>query len=175
MGGGVEVHPVDNALEQRVLVGDGPEGHRQSLADLVGKFADDAPNRLVGIGRLEREIEANKPLVMLDQLEGLGPRADFFCDAIQLVVEDVAEPLREDKRQDVILVLRRILGAADRAGRIPDPGFEGFIEIGHLFGASFGSDCVAPRPRIAISSQEIIPLLVAGSRSQFAGMKDGLL
>ena len=82
---------------------------------------------------------------MLDQLERLGARADFLGDAVQLVVEDVAEALGEDEREDVVLVLRRILGAADGAGGVPDPGFEGFVVT--VFHSGFlGRDdyCLAP-------------------------------
>ena len=35
VSGGVEVHPVDDALEQRVGLGDGAQVGRQALADLV--------------------------------------------------------------------------------------------------------------------------------------------
>ena len=35
VSGGVEVHPVDDAFEQRVGLGDGVQVGRQALADLV--------------------------------------------------------------------------------------------------------------------------------------------
>jgi hypothetical protein len=58
------------------------------------------------------------------ELEGLGPPANFLGDAVQLVVEDIAEALGEDEREDVVLVFAGVLGAADGARGISDPGFE---------------------------------------------------
>jgi hypothetical protein len=69
-------------------------------------------------------------VVGLGELEGLLARADFLGDAVQLVIEDIAEALREDEREDVVLVFRRVLGPADGARGIPDPGFEGFRFFG---------------------------------------------
>ena len=59
-------------------------------------------------------------MVGLGELEGLLARADLGGDAVQLVVEDVAEALGEDEREDVVLVFRRVLGPADGAGGVPD-------------------------------------------------------
>jgi hypothetical protein len=64
---------------------------------------------------------------MFDQLERLGPGADLLRDPIQLVIKDVAKPLRKDQRKNELLVLRRIFRTADRAGRILDPRFERFV------------------------------------------------
>jgi hypothetical protein len=44
-------------------------------------------------------------VVGLGELEGLLARADLGGDAVQFVVEDVAEPLGEDQRQDEVLNL----------------------------------------------------------------------
>ena len=79
-----------------------------------------------GIVRHEGEVEADELVVGLGELEGLLARTDLGGDAVQLVVEDVAQPLGEDQRQDVVLVFGSILGAANGAGGVPDPGFEGF-------------------------------------------------
>ena len=49
VGGGVEVHAVDDALEQRVFVGDGAQVGGELLADLVRELADDGPDGVVGI------------------------------------------------------------------------------------------------------------------------------
>ncbi len=38
-----------------------------------------------------------------------------------VIVEDIAEALRENEGQDVVLVFRRVLGSADGAGGVPDP------------------------------------------------------
>ena len=99
------------------------------FADLIGQLADDRPNWIIGILRLQRQEKPNELLVMLDELERLRPRPDFLGDAIQLVVKDIAQPFREDQRQDILLVLRRILCTANRTRRIPDPGFERLIVV----------------------------------------------
>ena len=49
VGGGVEVHAVEDALEQRVGVGDGAEVGRELFADLVGDRADDGPDGSSGV------------------------------------------------------------------------------------------------------------------------------
>jgi hypothetical protein len=72
-------------------------------------------------------------VVGLGELEGLLARADFLGDAVQLIIKDVAEALGENKREDVVLVFRRVLGPADGARSIPDPGFEGFILVRIFF------------------------------------------
>jgi hypothetical protein len=94
------------------------------LADLVGERADDGPHRVVGVSGFEGQVKADEFLVVLHELECLGARADFLRDAVQFVVEDVAEALGEDEREDELLVLGRILRAADGTGGIPNPGFE---------------------------------------------------
>ncbi len=129
VGGGVEVDAVDDALEQRVGVGDGAEVGGELLADLVRERADDGPDVVVGVLRLQREEEADELLVVLHQLERLGPRADLLGDAVDLVVEHVAEALGEDEREDELLVFRRVLRAADGTGGVPDPGFERFTVL----------------------------------------------
>ena len=129
VGGGVEVDAVDDPLEQRVGVGDGAEMGGELLADLVRERADDGPDGVVGVLRLQREEEADELLVVLDELEPLGARADFLGDAVDLVIEHVAEALGEDEREDELLVFRRVLGAADGTGGVPDPGFERFVAI----------------------------------------------
>ena len=75
----------------------------------------------------------------LHQLERLLARTHLGGDAVQLIVEHVAEPLGEDQRQDVVLVFRRVLGAADRAGGFPDPGFEGFVFGGAVDGSGLAA------------------------------------
>ena len=97
---------------------------REALADLAGELADDGPDRLIGVVGLEGQVEADELVVLLDELERLGARADLLGDAVQLVIEDVAEPLGEDQREDEVLELRRLLRAADAARGIPDPGFQ---------------------------------------------------
>ncbi len=152
VGGGVEVHAVNDALEQRVFIRDGAEMRGESLADLVRKFADDGPDSVVGVGRLKRQVEADEFLVVLHQLERLGPRADFLRDAVQFVIKDIAEALGEDERKDVVLELGCILRAPNGTGRIPNPGFQGFdIFFRHL--SSFYSN-LARRFRILLADTE---------------------
>jgi hypothetical protein len=128
VGGGVEVDAVDDALEQRIRVGDVPEERGKRGADLRGERADDGPDGFVGRLGLEREIETDDFFVARDVFEGFSARAtQAFCNAVEFVVEDIAEPLGEDEREDEILVFGRILGTADGAGGIPDPSFEGFV------------------------------------------------
>ena len=87
VGSGVEVHTVDDALQERVFPGDGPHVGGDALTDLVGELADDGPDGLLGIVRQERKVEANELMV------GLG-------DAVDLVVKDIAEALGEDEREE---------------------------------------------------------------------------
>jgi hypothetical protein len=134
VGGGVEVHAVDDALQERVFPGDGPHLGGDAFADLVGELADDGPDRLLGIVRREGQVEADELVVGLGKLEGLLARADLLGDAVQFVIEDIAEALREDEREDVVLVFRRVLGPTDAAGRIQiqdsrDLFFSGVVAI----------------------------------------------
>ena len=98
MGGGVEIDPIDDSLEKRILVGNVAQDRRELFADLVGELADDRPDRIVGILGLQGKIEADELFIVLDQLERLGPRPDLFGNAVQLVVEDIAQALGEDQR-----------------------------------------------------------------------------
>jgi hypothetical protein len=99
----------------------------KSLANLVRKRADDGPDCVVGIGRLQGQVEANEFLVALHELERLSSRADFFGDAVHLVIENIAEAFGEDERENVILKLGRVLGAANGTRGIPYPGFERLV------------------------------------------------
>ena len=77
---------------------------------------------------------------MLDESKGLGARTDLFGNSVQLVVEHIAEPLGEDQRQNILLVLRRIFCPANRTRRIPDPGFQRLIVASvcrHIFGGFY--------------------------------------
>ena len=51
VGGGVEIDAIDDALQERVIQGDGPHVSGDTFADLVGELADDGPYRLLGIAR----------------------------------------------------------------------------------------------------------------------------
>ncbi len=133
VGGSVEVNTVNDALQGLVFQSDGPHVGGDAFADLVRELANDRPDRLFGIFRHEGEIEADELVVGFDELEGHLPRADLCGNAVHFVIEDVAEALGEDERENIVLVFRRILGPADRAGGIPYPGFERFV-----FGNKFG-------------------------------------
>src|SRR4051794_14752808 len=74
VGGGIEIQAVDDAMQERVLPWDFPHVGGPALADLVGKFADQRPNRLLGIGGLQREEEADELVIALGELER------FFLD-----------------------------------------------------------------------------------------------
>lgn len=89
---------------------------------------------VVQVLRRERQVETHELLVVLHELECLGARTDFLRDAVQLVVEDIAQALSEDERENELLVFRGVFRATDGTGGIPDPGFEGFIFLG-------GSSC----------------------------------
>jgi hypothetical protein len=56
--------------------------------------------------------------------------ADFLGDAVQLVIEHIAEALGENEREDVVLVFPCVLGAADRTSGIPNP-----FQDDHCFGS----------------------------------------
>jgi len=61
-------------------------------------------------------------------------------NAVDLIIENVAEPFGEDERKDELLVFRRVLGAADGTGSVPDPRFERFtvlLELVHRSNQSF--------------------------------------
>ena len=100
-----------------------------AFADPVGDLADDGPDGLFRVVRYEGEVEANELGVAFDQPECFHARADPGGNAVQFVVEDVAEALGEDEREDVVLVFGRVSGAADGARSVPDPGFQrsGFV------------------------------------------------
>ena len=96
--GSVEVHAVDDALQERVLPGDGPHVGGDAFANLVGQLADHGPDGLLGIVWHQGEVEADEFMVGLNEPEGFLARADLGGDAVQLIVEDVAEALGEDER-----------------------------------------------------------------------------
>jgi hypothetical protein len=113
----VFVSLADDTLQRRVLLGDGPHVGGHALADLVGEHADDRPDRLFGIGGLQRQEEADELVVALRELERLFPLPDLGCDAVQLVIEDIAKALGEDEREDsgqISAMANRIEGAAGR-------------------------------------------------------------
>lgn len=71
--GGIKINAVDDALEQRISVSNGPKQRGELLADFVRKRADDGPNRIARILRFQREKEADKLLIVLHQLKRLSP------------------------------------------------------------------------------------------------------
>jgi hypothetical protein len=77
--------------------------------------------------RFEGEVEADQLIVLLDKLHGLGARADLFGDAVELVVEDVAEPFGEDEWEDEVLELWGLLRPADTARGVPNPRLERLV------------------------------------------------
>jgi hypothetical protein len=63
-------------------------------------------------------------VIGLHELERFLARAHFLGDPVQLIVENIAEALGENERQDVVLLFRGILCPTNRAGCVPDPGFK---------------------------------------------------
>lgn len=110
----------------RIFSGDAPHVAGDAFADFAGEHADDRPDRLLEIVRNEGQIKANQFMVGSRELESLLARTDLGGNAVQFVVENVAETLGEDERKNVVLVFRRILCATDGTCRISYPGFEGF-------------------------------------------------
>jgi hypothetical protein len=125
--GGVEIDAVDNALQQRVLFGDVTHMRCNTFANFVRNFPDNRPDRIFRIIRLQRQVETHQLVIPFCELKGFVSRTDFHGDAVEFVVENVAQALGENQRQDEILVLGRVLRAANRTGGVPDPGFEGFV------------------------------------------------
>jgi hypothetical protein len=70
--GSVEVHPVDNAFERRVGLGDAVQVGREALANLAGELANDRPDRVIGIIGLERQVEADELMVLSTSLNALA-------------------------------------------------------------------------------------------------------
>jgi hypothetical protein len=54
VGGGVEIHAVNDPLEQGVFVRDGAEVRGELLANLLREGADNGPDSGSGVGRLQR-------------------------------------------------------------------------------------------------------------------------
>ena len=109
-------HDSSDFRRRKVLAG--------GLAAPFGELADDGPDRLGGVRGFERQVEADELMVLLDELERLGARADLDGDAVQLIVENVTEPLSEDEREDEVLELRCLLRPANAACGVPNPGLE---------------------------------------------------
>ncbi len=126
---GGEIDDIDHAGERGVLLDDGAHRLGQVLADVLGLGAlalvvqrpldgfapaDRAPS---GLGR---QIEAQQGMVALGDLERRVAVAVVLGEPRDLVVEHIRQPLQEEQRQQIVLELRRVLLAPDRAGRIPE-------------------------------------------------------
>ena len=130
--------------------------------------ADDGP------ARFGRQVEAQQRMVALGDLQRGLAVAVLLGEPGDLVVEHVREPLQEEQRQQVVLELRRVLLAADRARRIPEHLLHG------LRGG--GGDPAVRRRRVtpaaasaeAASSAASIPASAASaamtSRAAFCGV-----
>ena len=75
--------------------------------------ADHAPSRL------RRQVEAQQLVVVLRDLLGRRTVPELLGQPVDLVVEDVGETLEEEERQQVVLELRRVFLATDRASGVP--------------------------------------------------------
>ena len=127
VGGGIEIHAVNDAFQQRIFTSDSPHMGGDAFTNLIRKLTNDRPDRLFGIIRFKGEVKADKFMVCINELEGLLPRANLHGNTIHFVIEDVAQALGEDEGEDIILVFCCVLGPAYGAGSIPYPGFEGFV------------------------------------------------
>ena len=113
VGGGVEIHAVDDALEQWIFTRDGPHVGGDGFADLVRQLADDRPDWILDIFRPQWQKKPHQFVIRTHKFEGVPTRADLCGDAIQLVIEHVAEAFGEDEGEDIVFVLRRVLGPAN--------------------------------------------------------------
>src|ERR1700730_6379331 len=84
---GIEVDDVDNTLKSRVLPRNAPHGIREQLADARGLVGDVCPSRFGG------DVEADKGMVLIDQLLGHLEAAYFVGHPLHLVIEDIRESL----------------------------------------------------------------------------------
>ena len=118
IGEAVLVGPLRVAEDAVELVGvgrlDGAHGGLEGWADVSGDLPDLTP---VGVGR---NLEA-----VVFRIGGKGRiTAGFRKGRLRLFVEDIAEPLVEEKRKDELLVVPRIDSPAQERGRAPEIGFE---------------------------------------------------
>jgi len=109
------------------VLGDVPQPGGHLFTNPRGQLADDRPDRVFRVVRHEGEIETDQLVVHGHELEGFGPASDLLGDPVDLVIEDVTQPLGEDQGQDEILVLRGIRRPSDAARRIPDPTFQRLV------------------------------------------------
>ena len=118
VGQAVLVGPLGIAKDAVELVGvgrlDGTHGGLEGAADILGGLAHLAP---VGLGR-------NLEAVVLREVGELLVPTGFRQRGLRLLVEDVAEALVEQQREDELLVVARVDGAAQERGRAPQVGFE---------------------------------------------------
>ena len=133
VGQAVLVGPLGVAEDAVELVGvgrlDGAHGALQGAADVRGGLPHLAP---VGFGRnLEAVVLREEGELLV--AAGLGQRG------LRLLVVHVAEPLEEQQREDELLVVAGVDGAAQERGRAPEVGFE------LLLGDASCSSSAAPR------------------------------
>jgi hypothetical protein len=81
---------------------------------------------------------------MLHELEGIGPGTNLLGDTVQLIVKNIAEAFGKDKREDELLIFRRILGPTNGTGSVPDPAFQGFtiFLISHNYISTLRDTCL---------------------------------
>ncbi len=131
---GREIHEIDDPGKGGVLPHDRAHGFGQMLADVLGPgvpapiverprialaSADDDPPRL------RRQVEAQQIVVAFGDLLCDFSVADLLGQPVDLVVEDIREPLEKEEGQQVVLEFRSILFPADGAGRVPQHLFHG--------------------------------------------------
>ena len=106
---------------------------------------------------LGRNLEA----VVLRVGGELRVAAGFLQRGLRLLVEDVAEALVEQQREDELLVVARVDGPAQERGRAPEVGFE------LLLGDAGGHISSPSRLRIATSFSSAANAASALSLSRF--------
>ena len=74
---------------------------------------------------LRRNVEPDQGVVLVDDLLRCVEVADFICDPLNLIVEDVREALEEDQGEDVVLELWSVERSPNLARCVPEPHFKG--------------------------------------------------
>jgi hypothetical protein len=126
----VEVADVDNPIQLGIQLGDCTHRGRHKLTEAtVGRMMSHG-SPIVFSGNEEPGIwGATRPERILVILANDIPSDLLVLECPHLlgeaVVEHVREPLEEDQREDEILELGSISRATNRAGRVPEPRFEG--------------------------------------------------
>ncbi len=72
---------------------------------------------LVGLEGVWPEIEKHEQIIALST-------GGDSKKSLELIIEDIAQALGKDEREDELLILRRILCTTNAAGGVPDPALK---------------------------------------------------